>query len=169
MPLPATPDLATLHQGRELLLGRGLAVLAAWALLTLLVNGYYLAQAPRRQEAYYFHGMSVGGGIVNTVLCFWGIWHLQPIAPAGLRLADVLQAQVFNENLFLLNAGLDVAYIMTGFYLRALAAVPGQPHPARVLGFGRALWVQGGVLLVFDAAMWTLLHGQGRSWLTLLG
>ncbi len=162
MPALTTIELTALHQAREVLLGGGLAVLAAWVLLNLLVSGYHLAHADRRHESYYFHGMNVAWALINAGLATWGIWHLQLAAPAGLRLADLVREQIFNENLFLLNAGLDAAYIMTGYYLRALAHVPGQPHAARLLGFGRALWVQGGFLLVFDAAMWSLLHGQAK-------
>lgn len=163
MPLPAAADLAALHHARELLLGRGLALLTAWVLLNLLGSGYALTRADRRHEPHYFHGLNVGWALVNGLLACWGILRLEFVVPAGLRLADLLQAQLFNENLFLLNAGLDAAYIMTGFYLRAQAHLPGQPHAARLLGFGRSLWVQGGFLLVFDAAMWSLLHGQGGA------
>ena len=160
-------ELTAVFQARELLLGRGLAVLTGWALLNLIGSGYLLRHADRRFQPYFFHAMNVGWGLVNAGLAFWGIWQLQLKAPAGLVLADLFQVQLQQENLFLLNAGLDVAYIMTGFYLRALGAVPG-PQEARLLGFGQSLWVQGGFLLVFDAAMWSLLHWQGRGWLALL-
>ena len=163
MPTITASELAALHHARELLLSRGLAVLAAWVLINLLASGYRLAHADRRFAPYYFHAMNVGWAFVNAGLAFWGIWHLQFAVPAGLRLADLVQAQLFNENLFLLNAGLDVAYVMTGFYLRAQARVPGHPLPARLLGFGHSLWVQGGFLLLFDAAMWSLLHRQASS------
>ena len=162
MPAPSAIELAALHHARELLLGQGLAVLAAWVLLNLLASGYQLARADRRHEPFYFHGMNVAWAFINAGLALWGIWHLQFTAPPGLRLADLVQAQLFNENLFLLNAGLDAAYIMTGYYLRAQARVPGHPLPARLLGFGRSLWVQGGFLLVFDVAMWSLLHSQAK-------
>ena len=168
MRLPVSIDLAALHHARELLLGQGLAVLAAWVLLNLLVSGYGLARADRRYEPYYFHGMNVAWAFINACLAFWGIWHLQLVAPAGLCLAGLVQAQMFNENLFILNAGLDVAYVMTGCYLHARARMPGHPLPARLLGFGRSLWVQGGFLFVFDVAMWGLLHSQGRAWLSLI-
>ncbi|WP_052732450.1 DUF6992 family protein [Hymenobacter terrenus] len=161
MPVPTT-ELATLHHAREMLLGQGLAVLAAWALANLLGSGYLLSRADRRYEPYYFHGMNVGWGLVNTALAVWGILHQQPKAPTNLRIGELFQAQLFNENLFLLNAGLDVAYIMTGFYLRAQAAVPDQLKSERLLGFGKSLWLQGSFLLVFDAMMWSLLHWQGR-------
>lgn len=162
-------DLPALHHARELLLGRGLAVLSAWVLLNLVVSGYHLAHADRRLAAYYFHGMNVCWGLINAGLAFWGIYHLQLLAPAGLRLADVVQAQLFNENLFLFNAGLDAAYIATGYYLQARAALPRELRPARLVGFGQSLKLQGGFLLAFDAAMWGLLHWQGTSWLGLLG
>lgn len=161
-------DVAAVHEAREALLGRGLAVLAAWVLLNLLVSGHFLARADRRQPAYYFHGMNVGWALVNAGLACWGIYHLEPMAPAGLQLAEVVQAQLFNENLFLLNAGLDVGYIATGYYLRARAGLPHELRPARQIGFGRSLAVQGGFLLVFDALMWGWLHWQGQEWLPLL-
>ncbi|GAB2850236.1 DUF6992 family protein [Hymenobacter ruber] len=166
---PAAVNITSLFMARELLLGRGLAVLAAWVLLNLVGSGYYLARSDRRHEPYYFHGMNVGWGLVNAGLAAWGILHLHFVAPAGLVPAELFQTQLFNENLFLLNAGLDVAYIMTGSYLRARALAPGQALPVRLLGFGRSLWVQGGFLLVFDATMWSLVHWVGRDWFQLLG
>ncbi|GAC1381495.1 MAG: hypothetical protein NVSMB30_29210 [Hymenobacter sp.] len=165
----ASLDLPALYHAQQLLLGRGLAALAAWVLLNLLVSGYLLSRADRRYEPYYFHGMNVAWALVNAGLAGWGILHLQFTAPPGLRLAELVEAQLFNENLFLLNAGLDVAYVMTGCYLWAQAAGPGQPHRPRLLGFGRSLWMQGGFLLGFDALMWGLLHGLGQSWMVRLG
>ncbi|SFQ67351.1 DUF6992 family protein [Hymenobacter arizonensis] len=163
------PDIASLLLASELLIGRGLAVLAAWALLNLVVSGYMVANADRRHEPYHFHSMNVGWGLVNAGLACWGILHLHFTAPVGLRLADLLQSQLVNENLFIFNTGLDAAYIMTGFYLQALARQPEQAHPTRLRGFGRSLWLQGGFLLVFDAVMWGLLHWQGQAWLPLMG
>lgn len=168
MPLLPAPDFAALFHTRELLLGRGLAVLAAWALLNLLVSGYYLAHADRRYEAFYFHAMNVGWGLVNAALACWGVLNLHFQAPDGLQAGELVQSQLFNENLFILNSGLDVAYITAGFWLRALALVPSRAQPVRLLGFGRSLWLQGGFLLVFDVAMWSLLHWQGKGWLPLV-
>ncbi|MCC3154475.1 hypothetical protein Q3A66_15430 [Hymenobacter sp. BT770] len=165
----ASDEINRLYLASEQLVGWGLAVLAAWALLNLTVSGYFVSRADRRYESYPFHGMNVGWGMINAGLACWGVLHLHFTAPAGLRLGDLVQAQLANENVFLLNAGLDVAYVMTGFFLRALAGLPAQPKPVRLLGFGRSLWVQGGFLLVFDVAMWSLLHGHGKSWVPLLG
>jgi hypothetical protein len=166
--MPTPLDVSALDHAREMLLGRALAVLAGWALLNLLVSGTLLRRADRRFAPYYFHGMNVGWGLVNTGLACWGILHLRFTSPPRLQLAELVAAQLHNENLFMLNTGLDVAYIMTGFYLRALAATPGQANAPRLHGFGSALWVQGGFLLLFDATVWSLLHWQGRSWVPLI-
>ena len=49
----------------------------------------------------------------------------------------------------------DLGYLLVGWWLAARAARPNlRPFaPARLLGYGRSLWVQGGFLLVFDALM----------------
>ena len=151
------PDLLALHTARELLLGRGLFVLAAWAVGNLLVSSYHLPRTDRRTAAHHFHGMNVGWALVNTALAAYGILHLTR-HPAHLTLPEMLQTQFFLEAVFLFNAGLDVAYVLAGAWLRARAAAPDAPQPARLLGFGRSLRLQGGFLLVFDGAMWAVLH-----------
>jgi hypothetical protein len=161
--LPAA-DVAALFMRREVLLGRGLALLAAWVLLNLIGSGSRLAHADRRLEEFYFHGMNVLWGLVNAGLAAWGILRLHFHPPAGLDAAELLHGQHFYEMLFGINAGLDVLYVLTGSYLRARGAGPGQPRPERLLGYGRSLWVQGGFLLLFDAGMWALLHNMASNW-----
>lgn len=165
--LPAA-TVAALFMQREVLLGRGMAVLTAWVLLNLIGSGYYLAQADRRQEIYYFHGLNMLWNLVNAGLATWGILHLHFRPPAGLDAAELLSGQHYYETLFGVNTGLDILYVLVGSYLRGRVAWPGQARPERLLGYGRALWVQGGFLLLFDAGMWGLLHGLARGWLPLL-
>jgi hypothetical protein len=151
-------DPNALHHIRELLLSRGLAVLAAWAVLNLLLSGYLAARTDRRRAAHHFHVMNAAWGFVNAALATWGIVHLRLHAPAGLSVAGFFTRQLSLETTFLLNAGLDVAYVAAGFWLHARAAVPGTSHSARLLGYGQSLWVQGGFLLVFDVVMWALMR-----------
>ncbi len=164
--MPAPAALLALHTTRELLLGRGLAVLAAWAVGNLVVSGYWLARTDRRLPAFFFHGMNVGWGAINTVLAAVGILGLQR-HPVGLTLAETLRRQLFLENTFLFNAGLDVAYVATGFWLLARAAAPAADRPVQLLGYGPSLWVQGGFLLAFDALMWAVLHPFAAALLSL--
>lgn len=161
--LPAL-EVAALFMRREVLLGRALALLAVWVLLNLIGSGAKLAQADRRHEAYYFHGMNVLWNLVNAGLAAWGILRLHFHPPAGLDAAELLDTQHFYEMLFGINAALDVLYVLAGSYLRRRAAWPSQARPERLLGYGRSLWVQGGFLLLFDASMWGLLHWLARDW-----
>ncbi|GAB3656101.1 hypothetical protein GCM10027594_28880 [Hymenobacter agri] len=161
--LPAA-EVSALFMQREALLGWALAVLAAWVLLNLVGSGYYLAHADRRRESYYFHGLNVLWNMVDAGLAAWGILRLHFHPPAGLDAAELLSSQHFYELLFGVSAGLDVLFILTGSYLRRQALRPGQNRPERLLGYGRALWVQGGFLLVVDASMWAALHLAAQRW-----
>ena len=161
--------LAAQFMQREHVLGQAMAVLAAWVLLNLIGGGYYLAHADRRYESFHFYSLNVLWNLVNAALAAWGILHLHFVPPAGLDAAELLDTQRYYELLFGSNAALDVLYVLAGSYLRRRAARPGVARPERLLGYGRALWVQGGFLLLFDGAMWLILHILAHSWPELLG
>ena len=154
----AASSLATLHQARELLVARAMSVLGLWALLNMLVSGYRVARLEPRSEAYHFHLMNAGWGLVNAVLAAAGIVGTHPGQTTGLTLAGLLADQLHLETLLLFNAGLDVAYLVTGSWLRASALAPDARRPERLAGFGRSLWVQGGFLLLFDVGLWLAVH-----------
>lgn len=162
-------SLSELFALRELALSRGLTVLTVWAVGNLFVSGYLAPRTDRRTAAFYFHGMNAAWGAINAALAAWGVLHLHRHVPVGLTLTEALTTQFSLEKTFLFNAGLDVAYVVAGLWLVARAAAPAAARPERLRGFGQSLWVQGGFLLGFDAAMWGLLHWLGRHWLPLLG
>lgn len=134
-----------------------MAVLGVWALLNLVVSGYYVARTDKSTEPHHFHLMNVGWNLVNAGLAVFGLLSAHPNQVAGMTLADSLTAQFNFEKILLFNAGLDVAYIATGSWLRARAASADQ-RPERLLGFGRSLWLQGAFLLVFDVGFYFVYH-----------
>lgn len=154
-------DPNALYATRELIVGRGLAVLAAWVIVNLVGSGYAVGSADRRLEPYYFHLMNVAWALVNAGLAAWGIIMLRRLPPAGWSLAAEAVAHHHDENLFLVNTGLDVLYVVVGFWLRRQATEPGVGHPTRLAGFGRSVLLQGGFLFIFDLAMTALLHLAG--------
>lgn len=164
--MAATDTLSAINHARELLAERGMGVLGAWALLNLLVSGYHVMHADPRSEARYFHLMNVGWAFVNTALAVWGLLRANPNHIAGLPLADSLAAQFTFEKILLFNAGLDVAYICCGSWLRARAATTIPPE--KLLGYGRSLWVQGGFLLLFDLGFYLLYHRYADELLALV-
>jgi len=144
-----------------------MAVLGTWALLNLLVSGYLVNRSGVRTEAVYFHQMNLGWNFVNVALAVWGMLRAQPNHVANLTLPDSLGAQFTFEKILLFNAGLDVAYVCIGSWLRARAA-SAEKLPERLFGFGRSLWLQGGFLFVFDVSFYLVYHQQASRLLSLL-
>ncbi|SNR53769.1 MULTISPECIES: DUF6992 family protein [Hymenobacter] len=160
-------DLPLINHARELLVERGMGVLGTWALLNLVVSGYYVKRTDARTEAHHFHLMNVAWNVVNTLLATWGILQAHPNQVTTLTLAESLAAQFTFEKILVLNVGLDAAYLCVGSWLRAQASSAAQ-RPERLLGFGRSLWVQGGFLLLFDAGSYLVYHQYAADLLALL-
>ena len=154
----AAPAWLAAYQHHELLLGRGLSVLGAWALLNLCVSGYNLPRTDRRTSAHHFHLMNCAWAFVNAVLAAVGILRTHPgksaaaLGPAG-ALADIS----FTGQVFLFNALLDVGYLLVALWLLRRAAAPGANRPERLYGYGRSVQLQGAFLLIFDVVMWWIL------------
>ncbi|RTQ49751.1 hypothetical protein EJV47_13140 [Hymenobacter gummosus] len=171
MPAAFQPALDALNQQRELLAQQGMGVLGAWALLNLLLSGWLVTRTPRQLARHHFHQMNIGWGAINAGLATWGLIQAQPLHAAGFTLAASLQAQFDFEKLLLVNAGLDVAYLVVGAWLRARAAAALDPEqrPERLLGFGQSVAVQGAFLLAFDAGLYLLYHRFAAQLLALVG
>ncbi|HEX8330053.1 MAG TPA: hypothetical protein VF629_21130 [Hymenobacter sp.] len=141
---------------------RGLTVLGAWAAGNLLVSGASLGSTDG--SAHYFHQMNVGWGAVNLALAGTGLLAARRAArqPPPNR-AGAVRSQLRLENLYLLNAGLDVAYMATGLYLREKGRNPtASGSSARWRGYGNSLLLQGGFLLLFDGFQFAAHHRHGR-------
>ncbi|TBH21569.1 DUF6992 family protein [Thermus thermamylovorans] len=102
--------------------------LLLWGLLSLgaALFGLWWAQSPFWRGFFFMNG---AWGLVDGAL---GLYALGQEAPGNLR------------EILLLNAGLDVLYLLAG----ALLFLRGRKAPHR--GFGLAILVQGGFLLAFD-------------------
>ncbi|MBT2556323.1 hypothetical protein J7E24_00850 [Hymenobacter sp. ISL-91] len=149
-------DLPAINHARELMAERGMVLLGVWALLNLVVSGYYVARTDARTEAHHFHFMNVAWNVVNTLLAVWGVLQANPWGVAGLSRTESLAAQARFENLLLLNAALDVGYLLIGLWLHRRA--DSAERPERLRGYARSLWLQGGFLLLFDLTFYFVYH-----------
>jgi len=166
-PVPTTA-LAAFATGRTRLDQRGLAVLGGWAVGNLLVSGITTGQTDG--SAHYFHQMNIGWGAVNLVLAGTGYLAARRATdqPSADRVGNV-RAQLRTENLYLLNAGLDVAYLATGLYLLEKSRNPTATGSSdRWRGYGQSLLLQGGFLLLFDGFQYATHHRHGQSLYPLL-
>ena len=167
VPVPPTA-LARFATERTRLDQRGLTVLSGWALGNLLVSG--IATGQTEGSAHYFYQMNIGWGAVNLVLAGTGYLAARRATqrPDTDRAGNV-RAQLRTENLYLFNAGLDVAYLATGLYLLEKSRNPtAAGSPDRWRGYGQSLLLQGGFLLLFDGFQYATHHRHGHQLYPLL-
>ena len=156
--LPAGPAWLVAYQHHELALGRGLSLLGVWALLNLALSGYQLPRTDRREWPHHFHLMNCLWAFINAILASVGILRTHPGLPLPGFTASAAAADVnLTSRIFLLNAGLDVGYLLVGLWLLTRAARPDATRPERLYGYGRSVQLQGAFLLLFDAVMWWFL------------
>ena len=134
----------------------GMSVLGGWAVANI-VGGTALSFTELGDPA--FHQMNALWNTVNLGLAGFGLYQAYR-GPQPATLAQEIRAQHAIEKVLLVNAGLDVAYIATGFFLTQLESGPmAENYP----GWGRALMLQGGFLLIFDVVMYAI-HSRSRPY-----
>jgi len=125
----------------------GMLVLGGWAIANI-VSGTTLAFTTQG-ETKYFNQFNALWNTVNLGLALNGLLNT---GPDSLSLFNSVTGHQTLQNIFVLNAGLDLAYIATGFFLKEKAK--NSEKKEILTGYGNSLLVQGAFLLVFDAAMY---------------
>lgn len=147
---------------QQTLLQNGLWVLGFWAFFNLLLNGFYWLKIASESENKQFLLMNFCWNVVNMIIFTYSIVFLK--SENIKTYFSCLKNQHFLETIFLVNAVLDLGYILFGLYLYECAknAKTLDIHERNV-GFGQSLWLQGGFLLVFDAVMFYLMFSHGKN------
>ena len=97
--------------------------------------------------------MNIFWNTINLSIAGFALYNYLQTNAAGLSPDEILQTHRKTENLYLINAGLDVLYVGTGFYLKHLSAKKPKKEDL-LLGYGNSIILQGVFLFVFDAVMW---------------
>ena len=108
--------------------------------------------------------MNLAWNSVNLVIAGFGYYNALN-AGSDLTLLETFAEQKGIENILLLNAGLDVGYMLGGLYLLERSKNVGKRQDI-LKGFGQSIILQGGFLFAFDVIM--RAHGcvsrhRGRS------
>jgi hypothetical protein len=125
-------------------------VLGGWAVGNILVGTYGNFKASG--EAKYFHQFNAMWNVVNLGIAAFGYFNAVNSDPSSMTNLEIIKDFNSLQNLLLLNAGLDVAYIATGFYLKERSK--NSSSSERLRGYGNSLLLQGGFLLVFDIVLY---------------
>jgi len=143
-----------LQTDKRLMLGLG-----SWAGANFLVSGVGWATVPKG-EAHYFHQMNVLWNTVNIGLAIPGYFNAKKSNP-NLTFDNSILIQHKTEKIFLINTGLDVAYLSAGLLLRSNAKI-NLTKRDQFNGYGNSLLMQGGFLFLFDLTAY-LLHNQNAK------
>ena len=98
----------------------------------------------------------------GVTFAFVGIGYLTAKKEGTLSYAETLKKQGQIEKLFLFNAGLDLAYIGGGLYMKEHSKNITK-NAAKTKGYGESVLLQGGVLLLFDGIMYSIHNCHGKQ------
>lgn len=135
----------------------GMSTLLGWSAANLGVGavGWGVAREP---EWVAFHQMTVAWSGVNLAIAVPGLVGALRERPDP-DLSTALRRTTALRTTFALNTGLDVGWVLLGAWMNEAGL---RREDARLTGFGRSVMMQGGFLLVFDAAM-LITHARGAN------
>ena len=142
-------SLKSFHQSRMNINENAMLILGGWAAGNILIGTYGNFKASG--ETKYFHQFNAAWNIVNLGIAAFGYFNAVNSDPSSMTNLEIIKDFNSLQNLLLLNAGLDVAYIATGFYLKERPK--NSSNSERLRGYGNSLLLQGGFLLLFDVSL----------------
>ncbi|HOW25003.1 MAG TPA: hypothetical protein PK711_04970 [Bacteroidales bacterium] len=140
----------------------GMYVLGAWAVLNIATGAAGWATGSGTTK--YFHQMNLFWNTVNLSIAGIALISNARIDPLELSPEQMLEKHTQMERLYLINAGLDVLYIGTGFLLKHFSHQSTKRHDL-LQGYGNSMILQGGFLLLFDAIMYSIQHAHRMQFL----
>lgn len=153
-------ELNSYNKERLTIQKRGMAVLNIWSLGNIAVGtvGVFTTQGATQQ----FHSMNIIWNGINVALAGPAYFAAKK-GNFNLSLRQSYKEQLKAEKTFLINAGLDIGYIIGGLYLTEKAKDNTQQwrHDLN-LGYGTSFMIQGGFLFLLDVTMYAI-HNSHRK------
>lgn len=132
--------------------------LGSYALANITVGS--IAAAKSTGETKYFHRMNVYWNLFNLGIAGVGLLGSRQRNADGETLGEAIRQHQNMKQVLLFNAGLDVAYVVGGAYLRERGdAKPDKRNQLR--GYGKSVMLQGSFLFAFDLANYFIFKNRG--------
>jgi hypothetical protein len=151
----ARQDTFYFFQQTQRLNNGGMMVLGIWALTNIIIGAFGMRN--NTGVSKYFHQMNF---FWNTVNAFIAAYALITGLTENLLLLNndelLAKHQTF-ENLFLINAGLDVLYVGAGAYMIKRSKFANKRQNL-LKGYGSSIILQGSFLFVFDLIMYGIQY-----------
>ncbi len=156
-PLMAQSDIMEFHERSLAVNNVGMGILGGWALANIATGAIGWANSDGQRA--YFHQMNLFWNVVNLSIAGIALVNNFTFDYATRSAAELLEMQHKVQGLFLINAGLDLAYMGTGVLLRHLSD-PAKKSGPRLMGYGEAVILQGAFLFVFDLVLYAIQRGH---------
>lgn len=143
-------SLLDFEKSRQNINQAAMLVLGSWAVGNILLGTY--GNFKTKNETKYFHQFNAMWNSVNLGIAVFGYLNAVNSNSGDMTNLEILNGYSSLQNFLLLNAGLDVAYIMTGLYLKEKSKSSAKTEMLK--GYGNSLLLQGGFLLLFDVALY---------------
>jgi hypothetical protein len=134
-----------------------MTVLAAWAGINIIQGSISATNATG--SGPYFFRMNAYWNIVNLGIASVGLFQLRKEWTKKYSFTQNQLAQQKLEKILLLNTGLDLAYITTGFLLKERG---NSRNNLQNIGYGNSLLLQGAFLLIFDLVQYGNHRRNGK-------
>jgi hypothetical protein len=133
----------------------GMYILGGWAIANMAAGGF--GWATLEGEKKYFSQMNLFWNVVNLSIAGFALCSNFSTDLISAGTDEILAKHLKTEKLFLINSGLDVGYVGAGFLMRHLS-VKSEKRADLLRGYGNAVILQGGFLLVFDLVMYFVFN-----------
>jgi len=153
-------QLQEFNQQRHRIDKRLMLGLGSWASSNIVGSGIGWAFSTN-ESTKYFHQMNVMWNAVNLGLSIPGYIKARR-GNNRLSFFETLNEQRKTETIFLINAGLDIAYISSGILLKN-RSTEDPTERARRIGFGNSVILQGGFLLIFDWVAYSIHRRHSKN------
>ncbi|WP_372950386.1 DUF6992 family protein [Mariniphaga sp.] len=133
----------------------GMYILGSWAVANMVAGGWGWSQTTGQTK--YFHQMNFFWNTVNLSIAGIALYSNLNASFSDFSTMEIMEKHTKTENLYLINAGLDVLYIGTGFLLKHLATKKPNRHDL-LKGYGNSVILQGSFLFIFDLVLWKIQY-----------
>ena len=151
-------NLPDFNRQSQLTNKKGLLALGGWSAANVIYGS--IASSQTTGTTKYFHQMNALWNGITLGITSAGYFLSKK--DTDLSYEATLKKQAGVEKLFLFNAGLDVAYIAGGLYLKERSKNSIKDRD-KLQGYGESIVLQGSALLVFDAIMFAINNKHGKQ------
>lgn len=138
----------------------GMYFLGGWALANMATGTYGWIRYDGEKK--YFHQMNAAWNVVNAGIAVYALLDMTGTDISTLSADEMMRKHIRSENLFLINAGLDILYMAGGAWMIHAAGRNEKRHDM-LKGYGQSVILQGAFLFLFDLVKFGIQYNHRQN------